>query len=315
MTSPVRFSSAQANILLALAGFADPNGSGIFASYEGLCALTRFSNGAVAGAVKYWRKVGVLTLVQRGGGNGNANEYAVSVDALRALMSPLDGNLKSPPGGDFEQPKSPVDLAKSPVLTSQVSSFGGPSLHQVETTVLPIKPLEASTVEEEEEAPSRIDARLTVTSKATSASPGQVEVLPVGILDAFDALRVPPFGSPAAQDLWTRIFDSRNPGELLSQTLETFFDEAKRRDLKLKGDWYTLKRKIREWELDIRWHKESIQERMSRESRESIAEFQRQYTPIDPERAEEIASAIAESHETRRDVDEIMQERRSAKRA
>jgi hypothetical protein len=82
------------------------------------------------------------------------------------------------------------------------------------------------------------------------------------------------------------------------------------------GDWYTLKRKIREYEFDRAWHKESIQERMSRESRESIAAFQQQYgAPLDPEKKEEIRSALAESHETGRDVDEIMQERESAKRA
>jgi hypothetical protein len=313
----VKSSPAAKSILLWLATYANPDGTRIFMGSRKIAELTGYVRNTVIAAIKFWLATGILVLVKRGRrGSGHANEYRIALEKgeLFTLSGQDKGSTIAPLDENKRVNPEPIKGQSAPMERVNLAHEKGQPLHPTE---VPTKTTPTNPTEEEEEEPSRIDSSLAVTPR-TAASGGQVEVLPaVGVVDAFDALRMPPFGSPAEQDLWTRIFESRNPGELLSQTLEKFFDEAKRRGVNLTGgDWYTLKRKIREYEFDRAWHKESIQERMSRESRESIAAFQQQYgAPLDPEKKEEIRSAIAESHETGRDVDKIMQERESAKRA
>jgi hypothetical protein len=311
----VKCSPAAKSILLWLATYANPDGTSIFMGSRKIAEVTGYDRNTVKAAIKFWLATGILVLVKRGmRGSGHANEYRIALEKGELFtLSGLDkGGASHPLGGEKRVNAETKKGESAPLERVNLPQEKGEPFPPTE---VPTKTTPTNPTEEEEEAPSRIDRCMALTPRTAAASPGQVEVLPVGVLEAFDALRVPPFGSPAAQDLWARIFHSRNRSQLLSQTLETFFDEAKRRGLKLEGDWYTLKRKISEWEFATRWPKESIQERMSRESRESIAEFTRQRTSFDPEFIEDIESAITESRQTGRDVDEIREQRRIAKGA
>jgi len=197
----------------------------------------------------------------------------------------------------------PVENARPVTLEAQTCD--SPVTQRVEG-----KRKKGKTEEEGEEAARSSDLALAEIANA-SASAGKVEILPsFGMLAAFQAIGMKPFGSTAARNLWTHVWQSRNRVDLHSEILEAFFDEAKRRGLKLEPKWYVLKHKIEECEIDRVWHKESIQERMSRKTQESLDEMFR-----DPNFIEGIESAIAQSHRTGRDADEILREHRSAKRA
>jgi hypothetical protein len=102
--APMECSPVERNVLLLMAGFADPEGTKIIQSYDSISEVVGFSKSAVRVAVDFWLGSKILILVKPGGGRGHAPEYAIDLTTIQNFISDkgavekhLYGNGKVPP--------------------------------------------------------------------------------------------------------------------------------------------------------------------------------------------------------------------------
>jgi hypothetical protein len=85
--APMERGPVERNVLLLMAGWADPDGTKIIQSYDSISAVTGFSKSAVRLAVDFWITLEVLILVKRGGGRGHAPEYAIDLTKVETFIT------------------------------------------------------------------------------------------------------------------------------------------------------------------------------------------------------------------------------------
>lgn len=83
--APMECGPVERNVLLLMAGWADPDGTNIIQSYDSISKVTDFSKSAVRVAVDFWLTSKILTLVKAGGGRGHAPEYAIDLTRVETL--------------------------------------------------------------------------------------------------------------------------------------------------------------------------------------------------------------------------------------
>jgi len=95
------------------------------------------------------------------------------------------------------------------------------------------------------------------------------------ITTAFDSLGdgLQPFGPWELQNLWASHFHTR-PQEALSDTLERFFVDAKKRRWKIPTKWTEIKRAVEKMEAHNAIHIDSIQERHKKHAHKEFLELQ-----------------------------------------
>lgn len=85
--APMESGPVERNVLLLMAGWADPDGTNIIQSYDSISEVTGFSKSAVRLAVDFWLTSEILILVKRGGGRGHAPEYAIALGRVETLIA------------------------------------------------------------------------------------------------------------------------------------------------------------------------------------------------------------------------------------
>ena len=90
------------NVLLLMAGWADPDGTDVIQSYDSISKVTDFSKSAVRVAVDFWLTSKILTLVKAGGGRGHAPEYAIDLTKVETLTG--KGAVERHHSGDGKVP-------------------------------------------------------------------------------------------------------------------------------------------------------------------------------------------------------------------
>jgi len=135
--APMECGPVERNVLLLMAGWADPDGTNILQSYDTIREVTGYSKSAVRLAVEFWLTLNILILVKPGGGRGHAPQYAIDLtkvetfivaekgaapehlsDNKGAVGKHLSGNGKVPP----ETTKGAVKVQKGAVERHPPSS-------------------------------------------------------------------------------------------------------------------------------------------------------------------------------------------------
>lgn len=95
-------SSTSLLVLLALADYANDDGSGIWPSYESIARKARISRRQAMRTIADLCAAGPVRIVRRGGGRCGANMYAIDVDAIgrERVDEARNGDSMSPVNGD-----------------------------------------------------------------------------------------------------------------------------------------------------------------------------------------------------------------------
>lgn len=108
-------------VLLALADYANDDGTGIWPSYESIARKARISRRHAMRAIAHLCEVGPVRIIQRGGGRSGVNIYAIDIGKIgdeRPMpkddkagnsdsLSPVNGDSMSPPETKKVTPLSP----------------------------------------------------------------------------------------------------------------------------------------------------------------------------------------------------------------
>lgn len=99
------------NVLLLLAGFADPDGSNIMQSYDSIRQVTGFSKSAVRRAIESWLRIGALILVKPGR-HHDAPVYRLDLKIIASFPESAQG--EHPQSAQEEHPKSAQGAPRVP---------------------------------------------------------------------------------------------------------------------------------------------------------------------------------------------------------
>jgi hypothetical protein len=85
--APMKCGPVERNVLLLMAGWADPDGTNIIQSYDTIREVTGYSKSAVRLAVEFWLALNILILVKPGGGRGHAPQYAIDLTKVETFIT------------------------------------------------------------------------------------------------------------------------------------------------------------------------------------------------------------------------------------
>jgi hypothetical protein len=90
-SAPMECGPVERNVLLLMAGFADPDGTNIIQSYDSISEVAGFSKSAVRLAVDFWIALKILILIKPGGGRGRAPQYTVDLAKVETFITTNKG--------------------------------------------------------------------------------------------------------------------------------------------------------------------------------------------------------------------------------